>query len=350
MSFNYIGSKKSLINFIDDVVNKICKSGDTLLDGFAGTGIVGSTFANKYNLNVIANDLGYYSYIINYSLLCVSFTEELNGIISEINEKIQTPKIKKKYQLIANNYSPKGVDRRMFWTEDNAIKCDYARYIIDKKLKKKEITNEEHIFLVGSLMASMDKLANTTSVYGAFLKKFKKTALEQLIINPIHNNNINSSNKVFNKNINDDEITKIKYDVVYLDPPYNERQYSSNYHPLNYIAKYDNSIEIYGKTGLIKNYNKSNYCKKLDAIKNFNELIDNLNTKHIILSYNDEGIMNLDDIKKTLMKKGELILYKKLYKKYKSQENDNNKNVYELLFHCDTSKETSYNEVIVNKN
>lgn len=348
MSLNYIGSKKSLLSFLDVPIKKIVskqKETLTFFDGFAGTGVVGMSFQYIYNLKIIANDLEYYSYVINFAQLCVSYTNKLKEIINKFNEELKDNNINKViegYKLITNNYSPKGIDKRMFWTEENAIKCDYLRYRIDSLLKNNDITLNEHNFLVASLLCSMDKIANTTSIYGAYLKKFKKSASVSIELKPIHTNEVKENiNQVTNLDINSNEILDKTYDIVYLDPPYNERQYSSNYHPLNYLAKYDNKIELYGKTGLIKDYNKSKYCQKSNAIDMLCNLITNLKTKHILISYNDEGIMDLEIIKKKLLEQGKVILYKKVYKKFKSNEVQEDETVFELLFHCEKGKATN---------
>jgi len=346
MSFNYIGSKKSLLDFIDIPISKIIKKYKkdiVMLDGFAGTGIVGMHFQSKYiNVHVIANDLEYYSYIINFAQLCVPFTDKLKKIINTINsEKVQN---KKNFNLISMNYSPKGESERMFWTQENAEKADYIKYVIDKHVKNNNITTEDAIFLNASLLSSMDKVANTASVYGAFLKKFKNTALQKLELKPIHTNETlnGKENKVYNNDINSDEIINQKYDIVYLDPPYNQRQYSSNYHPLNYIAKYDKDIEVYGKTGLLKDSNKSKYCQKKEAYEMLSHLVTNLKTTHIILSYNNEGIIEFDKIKELLTNLGKVILYMKPYKKFKSNEKQEDEDVYEYLFHLEKSDKKEF--------
>ena len=198
------------------------------------------SFQFIYNLKIIANDLEYYSYIINFAQLCVPYTNKLKDIITKLNGELKDNNINKViegYKLITNNYSPKGIDKRMFWTEENAISCDYLRYRIDSLLKNNDITINEHNFLVASLLCTMDKVANTTSIYGAFLKKFKKSASVLIELKPIHTSEIKENiNQVTNLDINSNEILDKTYDIVYLDPPYNERQYSSNYHPLNYLA------------------------------------------------------------------------------------------------------------------
>jgi adenine-specific DNA-methyltransferase len=196
----------------------------------------------------------------------------------------------------------------------------------------------------------MDKVANTASVYGAFLKSFKSSAKEKIKLSPIHicNNNTLRNNKVFNNDINSDKILNQTYDIAYLDPPYNQRQYSANYHPLNYIANYDSSLEIYGKTGLLKISNKSKYSQKSNAFDTLKHLITNLNAKHILLSYNNEGIIEFNKIKELLISQGKVILYKKLYKKFKSNEIQENENVYEYLFHLEKiNNNSTYDELIV---
>ena len=348
MSLNYIGSKKTLIEFLEIPIKKIISNDKTytLLDGFAGTGIVGMYFKNKYNnLKVIANDLEYYSYIVNYSQICVPYSNKLKDLINKINEEIKKPIVlKENYKLITNNYSLKGEEKRMFWTEENANICDYITYYI----KNEDITEDEYKFLLGSLLCSMDKVANTASVYGAFLKNFKATSSIKMELKPIHTNDFKNSGEVYNVDINSTTILDKTYDIVYLDPPYNERQYSSNYHPLNYIAHYDNKLELYGKTGLIKDYNKSKYCQKSNALEMLTNLVTNLKTKHILLSYNNEGIMDIEQIKLLLLKQGKVILYKKVYKKFKSNTSQENENVFELLFHCEKGKETKkIKEIIV---
>ena len=145
-----------------------------------------------------------------------------------------------------------------------------------------------------------------------------------------------------NKNQDINNLTENSYNIVYLDPPYNGRQYSSNYHPLNYVAKYDNSIEIYGKTGLIKNSNKSKYCISKEVKKSFSDLINNLKAKYILLSYNNEGLMSSDEIKEILQNKGKTTLYKYKYKKFKSQKTQEDENVFEYLYVCKVGKEGNY--------
>ena len=128
-------------------------------------------------------------------------------------------------------------------------------------------------------------------------------------------------------------IKKIDGDILYLDPPYNQRQYSANYHLLNTIALYKPFIPK-GKTGLPE-YNRSSYCKKNKVKNSFEELIKNANFKYIFLSYNNEGLMSREDVKNIMQKYGKYDLIIKKYQRFKADksENRNHKasNTYEYL-------------------
>ena len=139
------------------------------------------------------------------------------------------------------------------------------------------------------------------------MKKYKPASKNILELKPIHENKniINYNvNIVHNVDINSETITNLETNIVYLDPPYNQRQYSKNYHPLNFVINYDFNSIPYGVSGMIENTNISKYCSKSQVKKNFNELIQNLKTEHILLSYNDEGLMDSNIIKEILIKKG----------------------------------------------
>lgn len=353
-TLNYIGSKKSLLEFIDYILKKINPLFEKLdrvkfLDGFAGSGIVGKYFNQKYNYNIFSNDMEYYSYVLSFALVKVKYSDKLKNIIEQLN-LLTKPTDENKFNLITNNYSEKGKEKRKFWTINNSLKADAIMENIKMMLINKTISDDEYMFLLASLLSSIDKYANTASVYGAYLKNYKNASLKILEIKPIHTDfNVlnNDINVVYNLDINNQIITNNQYDIVYLDPPYNNRQYSSNYHPLNYIARYDDTIVPYGKTGLLENSNKSNYSISKNVIDTFRDLIDKINTKYILLSYNNEGIMSSNTIKKILKKKGRTTLYKYEYKKFKSQSKQDDEKVYEYLYLCEVGVKGEYSSWIV---
>lgn len=140
----------------------------------------------------------------------------------------------------------------------------------------------------------------------------------------------NQKNEVYNEDANL-LIKKIKGDILYLDPPYNTRQYGANYHLLNTIALYDDFIPR-GKTGL-REYNKSKYCSKNSVLDEFESLIKAANFKYIFLSYNNEGLMSLEEIKEIMSKYGKYSVCKKEYSRFKADNNRTHKadKTYEFL-------------------
>ena len=108
---------------------------------------------------------------------------------------------------------------------------------------------------------------------------------------------------------------------MYLDPPYNARQYGANYHLLTTIAKYDTFVPR-GKTGL-RDYYKSDYCKKGKVQESFQELIKNAQFKHIYLSYNNEGLMTQSEVQKVMEQFGKYQLVTKKYQRFKADKTEN---------------------------
>jgi adenine-specific DNA-methyltransferase len=129
----------------------------------------------------------------------------------------------------------------MYFSNENGKKCDTIRTQIQIWKDKNLLTEDEYFFLLASLLEAIDKVANTASVYGAFLKQLKKSAQKPLELKPATYHLNDHSHTVTNMDVNE-LVKETKHEVVYLDPPYNHRQYSGNYHILETIARYDSPI------------------------------------------------------------------------------------------------------------
>mgnify|MGYP003394251754 FL=1 len=211
---------------------------------------------------------------------------------------------------------------RQYFSDENGMRCDSIRQKIENWKKEKLISDDEYYFLITSLVESIDKYANTASVYGAFLKKLKKTAQNSLILKPAELIINDQDHEVFNEDINK-VAGKITGDILYLDPPYNQRQYATNYHMLETIAKYDNP-KIHGKTGLREYQNqKSLYCSRTQVKKAFKDLILKAKAKYIFLSYNNEGLMTLGDIQEIMSLRGKYGNFTKEYNRFKADKSEN---------------------------
>ena len=348
-TLNYIGSKHTLFKTILGICQQNIAIADmselSFMDLFAGTGTVGFNMQNHFK-SCDANDLETYSYIINYALLKCNYSEKLADLIKECTE------LEGVEGLIYRNYSEMETCTRMFFTSENAKKADAIREFIESCYKETgRINIAEYYFLLASLLVSIDKVANTTCVYGAYLKKYKKSAIKLMNFAPIHTKmDINiGANNVYNRlaeSFTAIESDFTEYDVIYLDPPYNQRQYSGNYSPLNYIAKYDEALVLKGKTGLIENYNKSSFCKKGNVVQTVTNLIAGLRCKYLIISYNNEGLISMEEFKQIVMKKGFVKLYKIQYNKFKAQKTVTEQYVEEYLWIIDCLRETGFEEIV----
>ena len=344
-TLNYIGSKHTLFKTILSICqqNIVDMSDCSFMDLFAGTGTVAFNM-QPYFKKCDANDLETYSYIINYALLKCNYSKKLAALFEECT------KLEGIEGLIYCNYSEMDTCTRMFFTNENAKKADAIRQFIESCYKETgRINIAEYYFLLASLIVSIDKVANTTCVYGAYLKEYKNASLKSIVFAPIHTKtDINvDENNVYNRLA--ESFTGTDYDIIYLDPPYNQRQYAGNYSPLNYIAKYDEALVLKGKTGLIDNYNKSNFCKKGDVVNTFTNLIAGLRCKYLIISYNNEGLVSMEEFKKIVMKKGFVKLYKIRYNKFKAQKTkviNEQKYVEEYLWVIDCLRETGFEEIV----
>ncbi len=311
---NYIGSKSRLSSWIKDEVVKVVGqelSDKVFCDMFAGTGIVGRTFKSDVK-KIISNDLEHYSFVLNKNYIDNhKEIENKDAFIDELNSLTPIED-----GFIYQNYCLGSGSGRQYFSDHNGKKIDAIRSKIQEWKESDRISEGIYYFLLASLLESADKVANTASVYEAFLKEIKKPALKELNLEAADFIINDNSHEVYNEDANE-LIKRVSGDILYLDPPYNHRQYSSKYHLLNTITLYDDFVPK-GKTGL-REYNRSNYSKKRRVHNSFEELIKDAKFKYIFLSYNNEGLMSKEDVKSIMKKYGKYSLVKKEYKRFKVQ-------------------------------
>jgi adenine-specific DNA-methyltransferase len=305
----YIGNKTKLLDFIHEQIISVCGdiSNASFCDLFSGSGTVARYF-KQFCSSVIANDLEDYAYVLSRNYVENNEQFEYEQLIEHLNN---IPNVKGKfYQTL----SPFG--GRMFFTEYNAQRIDAIRQEIDKLSLKQD----QYYFLLCSLIESADCHANTTGVYAAYLKNFNDRSSKNMKLGAYPHKK-GAVGKVYKQDANK-LIKEISGDILYLDPPYNNRQYGANYHVLNYIVNYsDFEIKHESKTAL-SNYNKSSYSQKVKVAEAFENLIANANYKYIFVSYNNEGILSFSEIKEIMSKYGEYNLKEKEHKRYKSNTNN----------------------------
>lgn len=310
---NYIGSKSKLSNFLythfSGVVDERLEN-CIVCDAFCGSGAVGKMLKKHNTKEIISNDREYYSYVLNQNYIANSFDwRELGKRVEYLNalEGIEGK--------IFQHYCVGGGEGRMYFSDENGKKIDAIREEIQNWFESKEITEQEYFFFLASLLESADAVANTASVYGAFLKHYKKTAQKDLEYKPAEFLPHQNQHRVYNQDANS-LIREIEGDILYLDPPYNSREYGANYHLLNTIALYDD-FTPQGKTGL-RDYKRSDFCKKNRVYEALEDLIANAKFKYIFLSYNNEGLLTQEQIREIFSKYGKYDLKQIRYQRFKA--------------------------------
>lgn len=315
---NYIGSKYSLLPFLTSTIEGIVGKDLTdkvFCDLFAGTGIVGRAFKTKVK-KVIANDWEYYAYVLNRNY--IGNHREIKGkedLLNELN-KLEG----RTDGFIYSNYCLGSGSGRQYFSDENGRKIDAARIQIESWRENGEISEDLYYFLLCSLIESADKVANTASVYGAFLKHLKSSAQKLISVEPASYSLNANEHEVYSEDANK-LITHIEGDILYLDPPYNERQYGAYYHLLNTIAEYKPFIPK-GKTGQ-RDYLHSSYCGKRPVRDSFDALIRDARFKYIFLSYNNEGLMPVEFIRQTMSKYGHYDCAMQDYARFKADKENN---------------------------
>ena len=315
---NYIGSKNKLSSFIISTIKDTvgCLSDKSFCELFAGTGIISRVLKTQVK-EIIVNDLEFYSYVLNRNYIGNNKTIHYFDLFNKLENTAN-----KNSDFIFQQYSQNGHASRLYFSEENGKRIDRIRNNIFALYEKKEINDDEFYFCLASLLESADKYANTASVYGAYLKQLKKSAQKPLGLEPALFEPSEAKTVIYNQDANQ-LIREIKGDILYLDPPYNARQYGANYHLLNTIVINEKFIPN-GKTGL-REYTKSQYCKKQEVYNVFDDLIQHANFKYIFISYNNEGLLSLQQIKEICEKYGKYHFVKTEYQRFKADSHRNYK-------------------------
>ena len=273
----YIGSKFKMLEHISEILKKEKIEFSSFFDLFGGTGIVGDYF-NDEKTKVYVNDLlksNYISYLAWFGNDKVD-KKKIKSIIECYNSKIISDE---------NYFSIKFSDT--YFSKANCKKIGYIRENIETKYMNNEINSRERAILITSLLYAMDKIANTVGHYDAYRKTGELDKKLELCMLNIKSNKNNKNNKIFNEDSNE-LVKNVKADVVYIDPPYNSRQYSDAYHLLENVAMWEKN-EVFGVAKKMeRNGIKSKYCS-VSASLAFKDLIESINSKYIIVSYNNMG-------------------------------------------------------------
>lgn len=322
----YIGSKHKLIEWIFSIFLKECK-GISFADIFAGTGVV-SAVATKHFKKIILNDFLYSNYVIYKAFFGKGYwdKDKINNIIKDYNN-INGEDLDDNY--FSENFGGK------YFSKNSAKIIGFIRENI--KENKNNLTEREYYILLSSLLYSADKIANTVGHYDAYFKKeFVEDNFFMKPIDPIDVKNVEDV-EIFRENAN--LLAKqIQADIVYIDPPYNSRQYSRFYHVLETLTKWG-MPKLHGVALKPDPENMSDYCRS-NAKSKFSELINDIKAKYLVVSYNNtynsksnssQNKITLGDIKDILGKRGKTKVFEKNYRHFDAGNTDFN-NHKEYLF------------------
>lgn len=331
----YLGSKALMLDNIQEVINQCTQDVRTVMDVFAGTGTV-SRFFKEQRYSVLSNDILYCSYVLNRGVLEMDspISARLRETIDHLNHLSveNSPWFDIDTAFIYRNYSPHEDCERMYFQCNNALKIDLIRQEIERL--RKEVAEPEYYYLLSLLLNAVPYVSNITGTYGAYLKYWDKRTSNQLLLKEIDIQESDAECCCYNQDATE-FARQAGCDLAYLDPPYNGRQYMSNYHILETIAKYDNP-EIKGITGVRVDPDKmSDFCKKNRAEAAFRELLGSLNCRYILLSYNNEGLLNTDVMSQVVRDSGNrntFRLFEYDYRRYKNKIPNNAEGLKEQLY------------------
>jgi len=341
----YIGNKRSLLPFIRTglmrVINKLGRSKIKTFDVFSGSGIV-ARYLKSYSSKIIVNDLEKYSEIINQCYLSNASEVNIHKLIIYYNKLLNQLKDDELNPgLIAKLYAPrnKNVIRkkdRVFYTYRNACYIDTARNYIQK------IPLQYRNYFMAPLLSEASIHSNTSGVFKGFYKdsrtgvgKFggnNEDALTRILgaINipfPVFSNyeceyeiHRGDSNLVI------DSVEEV--DLAYIDPPYNQHPYGSNYFMLNMIIDYVEPNYISKVSGIPDNWNRSYYNKKTLAYDSLKELVEKIKAKYLLISFNSEGFIGNDNMIKLLKKIGKLEILETKYNTFRGSRNLKNRDIH----------------------
>ncbi len=362
---SYLGNKRKLLEYIQKYIEKIQPT--SALDGFCGSGVISRLLKNYAN-KLIVNDLEPYSIAIQKTYLPTLSNvdqKKLQEFIDELNQQVDDLEKKDPGEpFISKYYAPKDTNNilkgeRCFYSRENAIRIDH--YI---QLLKKEKNIPFRDIAIGNLLVKCSIHTNTSGVFKAFYKVddighwggYKEHDLQR-ILKPIRieppilletaTEIVYSNNDILDFWDKYNTSSSQPIDFVYYDPPYNQHPYGSNYFMLNviYQAIIDSNfmknykIDPNSVSGIPKDWQRSDFNYKKSALETFEKMIESTNAKHILVSYNNSGMISKEEIIQILEKKGKVQVEEIVYKNLNSRPNKKMADkVNEYLFLC-----TSFN-------
>jgi adenine-specific DNA-methyltransferase len=340
----YIGNKRALLDFVGDgirkVQEKLHKTKLKTFDVFSGSGIIARYF-KRFSELLIANDLEKYSTLINECYLSNQDEIDIPLLRNYYIKIIEEAGSHLTKGIISELYAPQddkniNPEERVFYTSRNAMYIDTIRQLIET------IPRHYQKYFLAPLLSEASMHANTAGVFKGFYKN-KKTGIGQF--GGIHQDalfritgnielpfpvfsNFNCETIICNGDSNKIITDLPEVDIAYLDPPYNQHPYGSNYFMLNLIVDYEYPESASRISGIPDNWNRSDYNKENYALKALTELVENIKSKYVIISFNSEGFIGIEQMLNMLQKIGKVEVLETKYNTFRGCRNLNNREIH----------------------
>ena len=341
----YIGSKETLIEPIMQLLTDkgLLQRDKVFFDAFCGMGSIADSIKTLYDHIVINDSLKCSTTFTLGKLYANECSFEKLGLdpFAHLNNH------KEIHQgFFYKNYSPGG-SNRMYFTAENAGRIDYFRYQIEDWKNSNLINEQEYTYLLACLIESVSDVSNTAGVYGAFLKHWDCRAMKPIVFSQLDSKNGVCPKIDSHNNKIEDIISQVKCDILYLDPPYTQNQYGTQYHLLETLILNDNPSISKITGSRPTSPMRSDWSKMYHAHILFDKIIAETHASHIILSYNNDGFMSKEFIESTLKRYGIEETYTFVafdYKKYNNTKCKGKGGHQEYLFYI---KKKPSSEVVV---
>ncbi len=374
----YIGNKTRLLSFIGDFLRRRGINSGRALDAFAGTATVANYLKAK-GFSVAACDIMTYSYVFQRAYVVANAYPEFAGVrddaglaaarrdpifaahvksrlagddeleggggggggASGAEQTVRAPRPRAARPLaevltylnhwlaphpsfITQHYSAPDEPtngERMYFTQDTAARIDAIREQVERWRSAGQLTDDEYYILLAALIEAADAQANTTGQYAAFLKRWQANTRRpfRLPFPPLVASTTAGACEAHHGDINTIVSSLGHFDLLYLDPPYNNRQYNGYYHIPEILARgwFNGDVILRGKTGLLGDDAQSSaWSTKTQCLGAFEDLIERADADHVVMSYNNEGIIPQREIERVFRAHGVEGTYRRVARRH----------------------------------
>lgn len=347
----YIGNKRALLGHIgqvvEDVKRRLGKDRLRVFDVFSGSGIV-SRYLKAHASSIVSNDIEDYAAIAGQCYLRNRSTVDLQAlseIVDEMNRRVEEEPLKTGF--IEELYAPRDEERitredRVFYTRDNARRLDGYRRMID--------TAPEDVreLLLAPLLSQASVHSNTAGVFKGFYKN-RETKIGQfggtgsdalvrikgkIVLEPPVLSRFECDYEVLQEDANGAARRVGDLDLAYIDPPYNQHPYGSNYFMLNLLVRYERPEKISRVSGIPAEWQRSGYNVRAKSLPLMRDLLHHLDAKFLLVSFNNEGFIATDEMRALLEEVGSVEVLETPYNAFRGSRNFNNRPIHvtEQLF------------------